>query len=150
MGDRKLGKCRGFAPFPPGYILELDASPELCPVQAAYYQSQIGILRWIVELGHVDIIMELSLLSFHMALPQEGHLDTVFNVFSYLKANHNSRMAFDPMYPEIDMSSFKEHEWINFYGEVEEAVPPNAPEARGKEVDICLYVDSDYSNDRFT
>ena len=150
MDGRKLGKWRGSAPFPPGYTPELDMTPELSSTLAAYYQSQIGILRWMVELGHVDIIMELSLLSFHMALPQEGHLDTVFNVFSYLKANHNSRMAFDPMYPEIDMSSFKEHEWINFYGEVEEAVPPNAPEARGKEVDICLYVDSDHANNKLT
>ena len=59
-------------------------------------------------------------------------------------------MAFDPMYPKIDMSSFKEHEWTNFYGEVEEAVPPNAPEARGKEVDVRLYVDSDHANDKLT
>ena len=138
MGGRKLGKCRGSAPFPPGYTPELDVSPELSPTLAAYYQSQIGILRWMVELGRVDIITELSLLSSHMALPREGHLDTVFHVYSYLKANHNYRMAFDPTYPQIDMSSFTEHSWTNFYGEVEEAVPPNAPKKRGKEVDICL------------
>ena len=103
-----------------------------------------------VELGRVDIITELSLLSSHMVLPQEGHLDTVFHVYSYLKANHNSRMAFDATYPKINMSSFTEHSWTNFYGEVEEAVPPNAPKARGKEVDIRLYVDSDHANDELT
>ena len=103
-----------------------------------------------VELGRVDIITELSLLSSHMALPREGHLDTFFHVYSYLKANHNSWMAFDPTYPEIDMSSFTKHKWTNFYGEVEEAVPPNAPEARGKEVDICLNADSDHANDKLT
>ena len=45
IGGRKLGKCRGSAPFRPGYTPELDVTPELCPMQAVYYQSQIGILR---------------------------------------------------------------------------------------------------------
>ena len=102
-----------------------------------------------VELGHVDIITELSLLLSHMALPREGHLDTVFHVYSYLKTNHNSQMAFDPTYPKIDMLSFKEHEWTNFYGEVEDTVPPNVPKAQGKEVNICLYVNLDHANDRW-
>ena len=33
------------------YKPELDISRELNEVDAAYYQSLIGILRWIVELG---------------------------------------------------------------------------------------------------
>ena len=90
MSGRKLGKCRGSAQFPPGYTPELDVMPQLRRTLAAYYQSQIGILRWMVELGCVDIITELSLLLSHMALPREGHSDTVFHMYSHLKANHNS------------------------------------------------------------
>ena len=41
--------------------------------QATYFQSQMGILRWMVELGWVDIATEVSLLSSHVALPREGH-----------------------------------------------------------------------------
>jgi len=41
------------------YRPELDQSPELLPKDAAYYQSLIGILRWTVELGRVDICCEL-------------------------------------------------------------------------------------------
>ena len=42
-------------PMRTAYRPELDVSPELEPAEAAYYQSIIGILRWIVELGRVDI-----------------------------------------------------------------------------------------------
>jgi hypothetical protein len=33
------------------YRLELDVTPELGPNEASYYQSLIGVLRWMVELG---------------------------------------------------------------------------------------------------
>ena len=40
-------------PLTTTYRPELDVSRELNVADAAYYQSIIGILRWIVELGHV-------------------------------------------------------------------------------------------------
>ena len=80
-----------------------------------------------VELGCVDMITEVSLLALHVAMPREGHLDTVFHIYSYLNNKHNSRMVFDPTYPEIDMSQFKECDWRSFYGNVKEAIPSNAP-----------------------
>ena len=85
---------------------ELDGTSELNPDLANYYQSQISVLYWIVELGQVDIIMEVSTLASHMALPIEGHLDTVFHVFAYLKRKHNMRTILDLSYPDIDMSVF--------------------------------------------
>ena len=41
----------GKAPLSPGYSLELDDTPELELQDATYYQSLIGVLRWMVELG---------------------------------------------------------------------------------------------------
>ena len=41
-------------------------------------------------------------------------------------------MAFDYSYPEIDMLDFKQCEWHNFYGKVQEEVPPNEPTSQGK------------------
>ena len=52
-------------PFKIGYDPELDASPELDPDIASYYLTIIGILRWMIELGRVDIITKVSLLSSH-------------------------------------------------------------------------------------
>lgn len=49
-GDQRLTK-RSSAPFPAGYSPELDTCEELKPDDVAYYQSQIGILHWMIELG---------------------------------------------------------------------------------------------------
>jgi len=149
FGGRKLPK-RATAPWPTDYSAELDVSPELTPKQASYYQSQIGILHWMVELGRVDIIVEVSMLASHMALPREGHLDAIFHIFGYLKNKHNARMVFDPTYPTIDKDNFQVHDWKDFYGDVKEALPPNAPEPYGKEVDLRLFVDSDHAGDKRT
>ena len=43
------------APLRAMYRPELDLLPELGHENASYYQSLIGVLCWIVELGQVDI-----------------------------------------------------------------------------------------------
>ena len=78
---------RAPAPLSTNYRPEIDTSPELEPQQASYYQSLIGILRWIVELGRVDITCEVSMMASCMALPREGHLKQLFHMFSYLRTN---------------------------------------------------------------
>ena len=88
----------------------------------------MGVLHWIVELGQVDIITEVLTLASHMALPREGHLVALFRVFAYLKKHHNAQLVFDPLYPDIDMSTFQQHDWKSFYGEVKEAIPIDMPE----------------------
>ena len=45
-------------PFETEYRPELDTTKELDAKTANFYQSQIGILRWMVEIGRVDIITE--------------------------------------------------------------------------------------------
>jgi hypothetical protein len=57
-GDQMLVK-KASGPFAGGYNPEPDVSPELDPTRANLYQSQIGILRWCVELGRIDIITEV-------------------------------------------------------------------------------------------
>jgi hypothetical protein len=72
-GDQKLLK-KASGPFAGSYRPELDESPELDPIIASLYQSQIGILRWCVEFGRIDIITEVSVLSTYLCLPRDGHL----------------------------------------------------------------------------
>jgi hypothetical protein len=137
-------------PFQRDYRPETDLSKELGEDEASFFQSQIGVLRWMVEIGRLDIITEVSMLASCVAAPREGHLDAVFRIFAYLEKKHNSRLVFDPSYPDIDMREFKECEWKEFYGDAKEAIPPNAPKPRGKEVDIRLFVDSDHAGDQAT
>ena len=78
------------------YRSELDSSPELDGADGPYYQSLIGILWWIVELGIIYICCEVSMMSYQLALPREGHLDQVFYVSAYLNNHHNYALLFDP------------------------------------------------------
>ena len=45
---------------------------------------------------------------------------------------------------------FQEHDWCGFYGDVKEAINPNAYETRLKEVDMIIFVNSDHAGDKFT
>ena len=45
----------------------------------------IDILRWMCELGQIDISAKVSMLSFNSAIPHDGHLEAEFHVFSFLK-----------------------------------------------------------------
>ena len=104
-----------------------------------------------VELGRVDIITEVSVLASHLALPRVGHLEAVvYHIYAYLKNKHNTRMVFDPTYPPIDEGDFVACDWKEFYGDVKESIPPNAPHPLGKEVDLRLFVDSSHADDKAT
>ena len=143
-------KKKATAPITTAYRPELDASPELDPTDAAYYQSVIGILRWAVELGRIDITCEVSMLSSHLALPREGHMQQVYHIFAYLKCHHNSRIVFDPTYPTIDYDNFPRKDWTSSYGDIKEEIPDNAPETRGEGFIMTAYVDADHAGDKLT
>lgn len=138
-------------PFVMGYEPELDTSKPLNPDEASYFQSIIGVLRWIVEIGRIDIATEISMLSSFLAYPREGHLEAALHVMGYLRQKHNSRLFLDPTYPVIERANFNDGaDWKEFYHEAEEAKPPNAPPARGKPVDLRMCVDSDHAGDKTT
>jgi hypothetical protein len=103
-----------------------------------------------MELGRIDIITEVSMLSTHICLLREGHLEAVFHVFVYLGLHHNTRVVFEPTYPAIDMGTFIKTDWKSMYGDVNEMIPSDAPVPRGKEVDMGLFVDSDHAGEQFT
>ncbi len=135
------------------YRPELDVSPELTPVYSAYYQSLIGVLRWIVELGRVDVCLDVSMLSSHLALPREGHLVEVLQIFSYLRKYHNTELVFDPTEPDVNSADFEQRDWSSTeFGHVEgkEELPPNAPEPRGLGFLIIAKVDADHAADTVT
>jgi hypothetical protein len=148
-GDRKLKK-KASAPFEATYRAEIDESPVLGPEMANYLKSQIGILRWCVELSWIDIITEVSMLSTFLCMPREGHLDAVYHLFSYLSLHHNARVVFDPTYPDVDIHAFIKTDLKPMYGDVKEAVQPNAPATRGKAIDLNLFVASDHAGEHFT
>ncbi len=69
-GRRLPGKC--ITPFSCNYASWLETTAELKADGVQHYQELIGVLRWAVEIGRVDISLETSLLSTHHAIPCEG------------------------------------------------------------------------------
>jgi hypothetical protein len=98
-----------------------------------------------VELGRIDIVTEVSMLSTYLCLPREGHLEAAFHVFTHLGIHHNARVVFDPSYPSVYMGTFIKTDWKSMYGDIKEIIPSDANVSRGKEVDLRLFVDSDHA-----
>ena len=137
-------------PIPYDCCPELDTTDPLDPEGASFYQHLIGVVHWMVELGCVDIVIEVSLLSSHLAFPHEGHLRLALHIMGYLKQHHNTQLVFDPTYPTIDLSLFPQYDWSEFYGDVTEALPPSMPEPLGKDVDVRMMCDSDHAGEQRT
>lgn len=140
-------------PLPKSYRPELDISKELTADLSSRYRQLIGILRWAVELGRVDIYLEVALLSQYLSSPREGHLEAVYSIFAYLKKHDKSAIVFDPNGVELDESAFAQvpvAAWKEFYGDVVEELPPNMPEPRGQAVDITCFVDADHAGNLVT
>jgi hypothetical protein len=130
------------------YITEAIRLP---PEQANYFQNLVGVLRWIIELGRLDIHVHVSMLSTFLAAPPEGHLNEVLHIFSYLKRYKKSVMVFDDTLPNFDESIFQQNvDWSDFYHDATEKIPPNAPEPRGHPVNMYCFCDSDHAGDLVT
>jgi hypothetical protein len=137
-------------PMSTKYRPELDVSPVLNAECANYFHSQIGVLRWAVEIGRINIMCEVSMLSSFLAMPREGHLSAVLHIFAYLKSHNRSRLVFDDSYADIENHFIDGADWTDFYGNVKEPIPPNAPKPRGRAVEITAFVDADHAGDKVT
>jgi hypothetical protein len=129
------------------YRPEIDISPECDEADAAYYHSLIGVLRWIVELGRVDIDVEVSMMSSHLAMPRVGHLKELYHIFAYLENHQNVEMVFDPTPVLPDMNLFEWADW---------SYSPYDKEKLTEELPLSLsmtmrvFVDGDHAGDQLT
>ena len=151
-GRRLKGKNRPHAsPLNVDYKPELDATPECNEEHSSRFRQIIGILRWAIELGRIDILTEVSLLSQYQACPREGHLEALYLIVHYLKLNPVRRIVFDPRKVENTVSRFNDGaDWRDFYGDVEEEDPPHMPKPLGKSVKISCFVDSNHAGNVVT
>ena len=149
--EMPVGQRKTQRPMAKEYRPELDVSPELEPRQAQRYQQLIGMLRWAVELGRVDIMYEVSLLSSHLALPREGHLEAAYGIFAYLNKHDRSKLVMDCNYPRVDESVFYTTDWSrSVYTDAKEEIPKDAPEPLGNPVTISVFVDASHAGDMTT
>jgi len=140
-------------PYPRDYRPETDITPELSDEGASRYLQLIGILRWAVELGRIDIYTEVSMLSQHQCMPRTGHLDAIYRIFWYLKNAKQARIIFDPTpidVSSVDFGTTNLEKWKEFYIDAKEQIPIDMPIPLGKSVQITCYVDSDHASNQVT
>ena len=147
--------AKALTPLSIKYRPEVDISEELGEDEGSYYHSLIGVLRWIVKLGRFDICCELSMMSSHLTLQRERHLEEVLHMFAYLKSHANSEMVFDPSWVDFDKAFFpKKYRSYSIYAQAvsdsQDELPPDMPTSRGKGMDMRVYVDSDHAGDTVT
>jgi hypothetical protein len=128
----------------------MDTTQELKADGVSYYQELVGVLRWAVELGRVDILFETSLMSSHLALPRLGHLEQVFHMFGYLKEHPKRKIAFDPTHPTVPEKMFTKYDWHDFYRGAKEAIPGDKPPPRGNPMSSHMFVDADLAGNKVT
>ena len=144
-GLRLPSKC--VTPITHGYRPELDCTGELKAEGLQMYQELIGSLRWAIELGRGDTLLEISLMSKHLALPREGHLEQVLHIIGYIKSHTKMRLLFDSSQPLVRETWFKSFDCNDFYRDAEEAVPLNMPDARGNDVILTCFVDANHARE---
>ena len=135
------------------YRPELDSSDHCDDELVSVYQNLIGILRWLCELGRVDIHHETSLLSQYLAQPRQGHLTQALNIFFYLRHHSRCWMPLDPSSFDVDWSpranepspQVRATAMKQIYTEAEDVCPPNMPTPRGESVVINAFVDADHA-----
>jgi hypothetical protein len=106
----------------------------------------------VIELGHIDIHPEVTLLSQYQVNPRVGHLEALYHVFAYMKSHLDiGCVAFDPKTPVVDESTFNNGtDWKEFYGEVQEDLLPKMPKLWGQRVTISAFVDANHARNKVT
>jgi len=119
-------------PMHSDYAPELDVSPFLDEEITNFYQSQVSILRWMVELGHLDlyIYIYMALLSSYLCQPRQGHLEAIYYLYGYLKAHDKSTMVFDSTYIDWREEDF--------------------PIPRGMPIQINAFIDASHARNKVT
>jgi hypothetical protein len=135
-------------PLPSNYHPELDITPLLQDDDINMYQSYVSILRWVVELGRLDIYVHVAIMSSYLTSPRLGHMEAIFYIFGYLKAHSRSTMVFDSGYLQWRDSDFTTYDWTDFYGDITEQVPANAPVPCGMPVQMNVFVDANHAGNK--
>ncbi|HSN67533.1 MAG TPA: reverse transcriptase domain-containing protein [Fusibacter sp.] len=145
--EKPFNKTARKRPYPCNYKPELDVSEELEGEMVTWYQQLIGMLRWVTELGRIDVLFEVTKLSSHNALPRRGHLRAVYNVFFYLHGTKSRKIVFDDLRVDTDVACFVNTDWSDFYPDADNKVPPNMLKPKGIPVKITCFVDADHAGD---
>ena len=94
--DRGLALLKkALTPMLTNYSPVFEGSSELNEQEAAFYQSLIEILWWMVEMVRLVIFIEVSAISYFVWMPRQGHFQQLLHLFAYLNIHFNDWIVFD-------------------------------------------------------
>ena len=112
------------------------------------YQSLIGALQWVIQIGRFDICTAVATLSRYRAAPRLGHLDRVRRIYGYLSKFRYGVIRIRAEQPDYSDLPEKIYDWdYSVYKGAKEELPDVFPTPRGKAVRTTSYVDANLMHD---
>jgi hypothetical protein len=136
------------SPLEHGDHPELDDSELLDMEQTQLYQSLIGQMQWIIQLGRMDITTHVMTLSRFRAAPREGHLKRVHRIYGWLRKHKGATIRIRTDLPDYSDLPDHDFDWsYSCYNGAKEDIPSDAPEPLGKPVVTTSYYDANLLHD---
>ena len=136
------------APLDAGDHPELDTTALLDIEQTSIYQSLIGALQWVIQIGRFDITTPVMTLSRFRAAPRFGHLERVKRIYGYLRKMKHARIVIRTDEPDFSAFPEKHYDWTyTCYGDTKEEIPSDLPTPRGKRVRTSAWFDANLYHD---
>ena len=131
---------------------ELDDSELLDLEGIKIYQSLIGALQWVIQIGRWDVATAVMSLSRFRAAPRIGHLERVKRVHGYLKRFKFGVIRIRTEEPDYSNMPSVKYDWT--YSQYPDAtdytLPDNAPKPLGKPIVTSHFVDANLYHDLVT
>ena len=139
------------SPLEGGDHPELDTSEELDEKDTKKYQGLIGAIQWAVSIGRLDVATAVMTMSRFRANPRKGHMERARRIVGYLSKMKHAIIRFRTSKPDMSMFPQETYGWeYSVYGNVDEMIPTDAPEPKGKSALMITYVDANLMHDILT
>jgi hypothetical protein len=139
------------SPLTGGDHPEIDDSGLLDLAGVSIYQSLIGSLQWVIQLGRLDICTAVMTMSQFRAAPREGHLDRVKRIIGYLSKMRDGVIRIRTEQPDYSNIPDTIYDWEHtVYAGAKEELPDDAPTPLGKEVLMTSFFDANLYHDIIT
>ena len=127
---------------------ELDTLELLDLDKIKIYQSMIGALQWVIQIGRFDITTAVMTLSRFRAAPRIGHLERVQRIYGYLSKMRHAKIRIRTELPDYSDIPMKEYDWqYSVYEGAKEVIPDDIPTPLGKPVQLTTFIDANLYHD---
>ena len=136
------------SPLTKGDHPELDTSELLDSEDIQVYQSLIGALQWVIQIGRWDVSTAVMTLSRFRVAPRQGHMERVKRIHGYLMKFKHGVIRIDTSEPDHSGIPETVYDWEHScYGGAREEIPDDIPPPKGKPVVTTTYVDANLLHD---